>query len=43
VNLAATGSPTLRHPLFDAHLHIINPRFPLVPNAGYLPPSFTVQ
>jgi len=43
VNLAATGSPTPRHPLFDAHLHIINPRFPLVPNAGYLPPSFTVQ
>jgi predicted TIM-barrel fold metal-dependent hydrolase len=28
--------------LFDSHLHIIDPRFPLVENAGYLPPSFTV-
>jgi predicted TIM-barrel fold metal-dependent hydrolase len=29
-------------PLFDSHLHIIDPRFPLVENDGYLPPSFTV-
>jgi len=29
-------------PLFDSHLHIIDPRFPLVENAGYLPPPFTV-
>ncbi|MDX1452878.1 MAG: amidohydrolase family protein [Oleiphilaceae bacterium] len=29
-------------PIFDAHLHIIDPRFPLVPNAGYLPEAFTV-
>ncbi len=28
--------------LFDAHLHIIDPRFPLVPNDGYLPDPFTV-
>ncbi len=28
-------------PIFDAHLHIIDPRFPLVPNNGYLPPEFT--
>lgn len=28
--------------LFDAHLHIIDPRHPLVPNRGYIPPSFTV-
>jgi predicted TIM-barrel fold metal-dependent hydrolase len=27
--------------IFDAHLHIIDPRFPLVENQGYLPPSFT--
>lgn len=27
--------------LFDSHLHVIDPRFPLVPNRGYLPPSFT--
>lgn len=29
--------------VFDAHLHIIDPRFPLQPNQGYLPPAFTVQ
>lgn len=27
--------------LFDSHLHIIDPRFPLIPNNGYLPPPFT--
>ncbi len=31
-----------RPPLFDAHLHVVDPRFPLVPNAGYLPPLFAV-
>lgn len=30
------------YPLFDAHLHIIDPRFPLVANQGYLPAPFTV-
>ncbi len=28
-------------PYFDAHLHIIDPDFPLVPNKGYLPNQFT--
>lgn len=28
-------------PIFDSHLHIIDPRFPLVPNSGYLPAPFT--
>jgi predicted TIM-barrel fold metal-dependent hydrolase len=28
--------------IFDAHCHIIDPRFPLVPNQGYLPPAFNV-
>ncbi|MEI6825927.1 MAG: amidohydrolase family protein [Desulfuromonadales bacterium] len=27
--------------LFDAHFHIIDPRFPLVPNNGYVPEAFT--
>ena len=27
--------------LFDAHFHIIDPRFPLVPNAGYVPGRYT--
>ncbi|GAA0339742.1 amidohydrolase family protein [Actinoallomurus spadix] len=29
-------------PVFDAHLHIIDPRYPLIENNGYLPPAFTV-
>lgn len=28
--------------IFDAHLHIIDPRFPLVQNRGYLPEPFAV-
>lgn len=32
----------MRPPMFDAHLHIIDARFPLVPNNGYLPEPFTV-
>jgi predicted TIM-barrel fold metal-dependent hydrolase len=28
---------------FDAHFHIINPKFPLVENNGYLPPVFTAN
>lgn len=30
-------------PIFDAHFHLIDPRFPLVPNDGYLPPPFTAE
>ncbi|MFG2894024.1 amidohydrolase family protein [Streptomyces sp. NPDC048248] len=33
----------LERPVFDAHLHIIDPRFPLVENDGYLPAAFTVE
>lgn len=33
---------TTRPPLFDAHLHIVDPRFPLVTNDGYRPAPFTV-
>ena len=29
--------------LFDTHLHIIDSRFPLVPNSGYLPDEFTCE
>ncbi len=29
--------------LFDAHLHIIDRRFPLVPNDGFLPEEFTCE
>ncbi|MFE9139685.1 amidohydrolase family protein [Streptomyces sp. NPDC007355] len=34
---------TTRRPVFDAHLHIIDPQFPLIPNDGYLPDPFTVE
>ena len=30
-------------PIFDAHFHIIDPRFPLVANQGYLPAAFTAH
>lgn len=29
--------------VFDSHLHIIDPRYPLSENDGYLPPAFTAQ
>jgi len=29
--------------IFDAHFHIIDPRYPLVPNQGYLPPPFSAE
>jgi len=35
------STPT-RTALFDAHLHIIDPWFPLVANQGYVPEPFTV-
>lgn len=39
------GSATFdsQRPVFDAHVHIIDPRFPLTGNDGYLPPAFTVD
>ncbi len=33
----------VQHELFDAHFHVIDPRFPLVPNRGYLPDRYTVN
>ncbi|MGK0387662.1 MAG: putative TIM-barrel fold metal-dependent hydrolase [Maribacter sp.] len=29
--------------LFDSHFHIINPKYPLFENNGYLPPNFTIE
>ncbi|WP_216894285.1 amidohydrolase family protein [Nocardia alni] len=28
--------------MFDAHVHLIDPRFPLVENEGFLPPPYTI-
>jgi predicted TIM-barrel fold metal-dependent hydrolase len=33
----------IKSKIFDAHLHIIDPRFPLIPNQGYLPDHFTCR
>lgn len=49
-DLLAREPAALTHPLardvrtrlFDSHFHIIDPRFPLVANQGYLPPTFTI-
>lgn len=32
-----------RRPFFDAHFHVIDPRFPLFENDGFLPAAFTVD
>ncbi|WP_353738281.1 hypothetical protein [Peribacillus asahii] len=29
--------------MFDSHLHIINPKFPLIENQGFMPDAFTHQ
>lgn len=29
--------------IFDSHFHIINPKYPLFENNGYLPPNFTIE
>jgi predicted TIM-barrel fold metal-dependent hydrolase len=38
-----SDSPAGPRHVFDAHLHIIDPRFPLQENNGYLPPPFTAE
>ncbi len=35
--------PTQPFKVFDSHFHIIDRRFPLVPNQGYLPDEFTCK
>src|ERR1044072_1318730 len=39
--LDRAGAQPARH-LFDSHCHIIDHRFPIVPNQGYTPPNFTL-
>lgn len=33
----------MKQQIFDSHLHIIDPAFPMVPNKGYLPDPFTTD
>lgn len=42
--LSLAGCSTISHKsqIFDAHCHIIDKRYPIVPNQGYTPPSFTL-
>lgn len=37
------GGASAGRAIFDAHLHIIDPRFPLTPNRGYVPEPFTAE
>lgn len=39
----ATAQPVSRSRLFDCHCHIIDHRFPIVPNQGYVPPHFPLE
>jgi predicted TIM-barrel fold metal-dependent hydrolase len=40
--LGAMASVAHGLPVFDSHLHIVDPAFPLTPNQGYVPAPFTV-
>lgn len=33
----------IHYPIFDSHFHIIDPRFPLVPNQGYIPEPYGIE
>ncbi len=33
----------LVQPVFDSHFHVVDPRFPLIPNEGFVPDAFDVK
>ena len=41
-SLVSAAGAQDRPRLFDAHFHIIDPRFPLIANQGYVPPAFVL-
>src|SRR6476620_374466 len=41
--LSAASSYAQQRRLFDSHCHIIDHRFPIVPNQGYTPPNFPLE
>ena len=43
VALCATAGFAQQRRLFDSHCHIIDHRFPIVPNQGYTPPNFPLE
>ena len=43
LSLAGCATRPQASEIFDAHCHIIDKRYPIVPNQGYTPPSFTLE
>jgi len=43
VTLGAAASHAQQRRLFDSHCHVIDHRFPIVPNQGYTPPHFPLE
>lgn len=43
LSLAGCATRSQASEIFDAHCHIIDKRYPIVPNQGYTPPSFTLE
>ncbi len=43
IALSATAGLAQQRRLFDSHCHIIDHRFPIVPNQGYTPPNFPLE
>jgi predicted TIM-barrel fold metal-dependent hydrolase len=43
VALGASSGNAQQRRLFDSHCHIIDPRFPIVPNQGYTPQDFPLE
>lgn len=39
---AAAANPAAAQPIFDSHLHIVDPAHPLVANDGFIPEKFSV-
>ncbi len=39
----ADAADRLPRPVFDCHFHVVDPRFPLIPNGGFVPDVFDVQ
>jgi len=43
VSLVGCATRAQDNEIFDAHCHIIDNRYPIIPNQGYIPPSFTLD
>ena len=41
--LGAGNARAQQRRLFDSHCHIIDQRFPIIPNQGYTPPNFPLE